>query len=83
MELLSAASRILFHFQSQNSSVAASAPERATEYSETTFGTEELKRAGVWKCVRQEILYPLTLFFSPPVFRFQEPVVAVFLFWDF
>lgn len=38
MELLSAASKIPFHFQSQNSSVAAYAPERATECSETTFG---------------------------------------------
>lgn len=38
LSLLSAVSKILLHFLSQNSSVAAYALERAIEYSETTFG---------------------------------------------
>lgn len=38
LSLLSAVSKILLHFHSQNSIVAAYASERATEYSETTFG---------------------------------------------
>lgn len=44
---------------------------------------EELKRAGAWECVRREALHLLTLFFSSLLFHFQEPVVAVLLFWDF
>lgn len=38
LSLLSAVSKILLQFLSQNSSVAACASERTIEYSETTFG---------------------------------------------
>jgi len=38
LSLLSAVSKILLHFLSQNSSVAARTSERAAEHSETMFG---------------------------------------------
>lgn len=83
LSLFSAVSKIVLHFLSQNSSVAAYASERSIEYSETTFGLKRAEESWVWECIRWEILHLLTFFFSSLVFHFQESVVALFLFWDF
>lgn len=80
---LPAVSKILLHFLSQNSSVAAYTSASFIEYSETTFGLRRVEENWSLGVCQVRVISPSHFVFSSLVFPFQEPVVAVFLFWDF
>lgn len=68
---------------SQNSSVAAYTSASFIEYSETTFGLRRVEESRSLGVCQMRVISPSHFVFSSLVFPFQEPIVAVFLFWDF